>query len=46
MDINVIRIAVTLVSMAIFGVIVWWAYKPSRRALLAEEGRRILEERE
>jgi cbb3-type cytochrome oxidase subunit 3 len=46
MDINVIRIAVTVVSMAAFVAIVWWAYQPARRAKLAEEGRRILEERE
>ena len=46
MDLNVIRIAVTLASMGAFAAIVWWAYAPSRRAILAEEGRRILEERE
>ena len=46
MDINAIRIAITLVSMAVFGAIVWWAYRPSRRPLLAREARRILEERE
>jgi cytochrome c oxidase cbb3-type subunit 4 len=31
MDINVIRIAVTLAAFAAFLGIVWWAYAPSRR---------------
>ncbi len=46
MDINVIRIAVTIVSIAAFAGIVWWVYKPSRRMMLREEGKRILEEHE
>jgi cytochrome c oxidase cbb3-type subunit 4 len=32
MDINVLRILVTVVAFAAFIGIVWWAYAPSRRA--------------
>ena len=46
MDINTIRIAVTVVSLLAFGAIVWWVYSPSRRLMLKEEGKRILEEHE
>ena len=46
MEINTIRIVVTLVSIAAFAVIVWWVYKPSRRLMLKEEGKRIVEEHE
>jgi cbb3-type cytochrome oxidase subunit 3 len=46
MDINTIRIIVTLVSLVAFTAIVWWVYSPSRRLMLKEEGKRILEEHE
>jgi len=46
MDINVIRIIVTVVSFAAFVAIVWWVYRPSRRLMLKEEGKRIVEEHE
>jgi cbb3-type cytochrome oxidase subunit 3 len=46
MDINTVRIVVTLVSFAAFVAILWWVYKPSRRLMLKEEGKRILEEHE
>jgi cbb3-type cytochrome oxidase subunit 3 len=36
MDINDLRSAVTLVSFAIFAVIVWRAWRPSRRDELAQ----------
>ena len=32
MDINLLRILVTLAAMAAFLAIVWWAYAPSRKA--------------
>ena len=31
MDVNTLRIAVTLLAMALFLGIVWWAYAPSRK---------------
>jgi len=46
MDINVIRIAVTIISIVAFGAIVWWVYSPARRLMLREEGERIIEEHE
>jgi cbb3-type cytochrome oxidase subunit 3 len=46
MDINVIRIIVTVVSVVAFAAIVWWIYSPSRRLMLKEEGKRIVEEHE
>ena len=45
MDINTLRIAVTLISFAAFVGIVIWAYRPSRRQALEEQGRSILEDR-
>jgi hypothetical protein len=44
MDINALRITVTLVSFAGFLWIVWRAYRPSRRELLERQGRRVLED--
>jgi cbb3-type cytochrome oxidase subunit 3 len=44
MDINTIRIAVTLVTVAAFLGIVAWAYWPARRRALEEQGRSILED--
>ena len=31
MDINTLRIVITVAAFAAFLVIVWWAYSPSRR---------------
>ena len=44
MDINVVRIAVTLAALGAFLAIVAWAYLPSRRERLDAEARRILSE--
>jgi len=46
MDINTIRIVVTVVAVVAFAAIVWWVYSPSRKLMLKEEGKRILEEHE
>jgi len=42
-DINLLRIAVTLVAFAAFLGIVWWAYTPARKSRLESQGRSILE---
>jgi cbb3-type cytochrome oxidase subunit 3 len=44
MDINTIRIAVTVAAFAAFLGIVLWAYAPSRRQRLERQGRSILED--
>ncbi|MGH8764620.1 MAG: cbb3-type cytochrome oxidase subunit 3 [Burkholderiales bacterium] len=44
MDINVLRIAVTLISFAAFVAIVFWTYRPSRKQELDQVGRSILED--
>ena len=44
MDINDLRIAVTLVSFLAFLAIVAWAYLPKRRQKLEQQGRSILED--
>jgi cbb3-type cytochrome oxidase subunit 3 len=44
MDVNTLRIAVTLVTFAAFLAIVFWAYRPSRKRQLEEVGRSILED--
>ena len=46
MDINTLRIAVTLISLAAFLYIVYWAFRPSRRQMLDRQGRSILEDNE
>jgi cbb3-type cytochrome oxidase subunit 3 len=46
MDINTLRIAVTLVTFAAFVFIVVRAYMPSEKKQLEQEGRRILEDGE
>jgi len=46
MDINTLRIAVTLVTFAAFLFIVFNAYRPSRKNQLEKEGRSILEDRD
>jgi cbb3-type cytochrome oxidase subunit 3 len=45
MDVNTLRIAVTLISLAAFAGIVVWAYWPSRRRELEQQGQSILEDR-
>lgn len=44
MDINHLRIGITLASFAAFVGIVLWAYRPSRRQALERQGRVILED--
>jgi cbb3-type cytochrome oxidase subunit 3 len=44
MDINLLRIAITLAALAAFLGIVWWAYTPGRKARLEREARSILQE--
>ncbi len=46
MDINTLRIAITVVLFAAFLGIVYWAYLPSRRQALDRQGRSILEDDE
>jgi len=46
MDINTMRIIVTLASLAAFLGIVLWAYLPSRRQGLERQAMSILEDRE
>jgi len=46
MDINTLRIIVTLASLAAFLGIVLWAYLPSRRQGLERQAMSILEDRE
>ncbi len=44
MDINTLRIAVTVITFAAFLGIVFWAYLPSRRRELERRGKSILED--
>jgi cbb3-type cytochrome oxidase subunit 3 len=44
MDINTLRIAVTLIALAGFLGIVLWAYWPARRQEMEQRGRSILED--
>jgi cbb3-type cytochrome oxidase subunit 3 len=44
MDINTLRIAITLVTFIAFVAIVAWAYWPSRRGEMEQQGRSILED--
>jgi cbb3-type cytochrome oxidase subunit 3 len=44
MDINLLRIAITLAALAAFLGVVWWAYSPARKTRLERDGRSILEE--
>ena len=46
MDVNLIRIAVTIGALVAYVAIVWWAYLPHRREGLDAEARRILDEGE
>ena len=44
MDVNTIRILVTLVALAAYVGIVLWAYTPARKQRLDAEARRVLSE--
>jgi cbb3-type cytochrome oxidase subunit 3 len=46
MDINTLRIIVTVTTFATFIGIVLWTYRPSRKQELDEVGRSILEDSE
>ena len=46
MDVNTLRIGITVVTMVAFLGIVLWAYRPSRKQQLDRQGRSILEDRE
>ena len=46
MDVNSLRITVTILAFAAFVWIIVWAYLPSRKAFHDREGRRILEDRD
>ena len=46
MELNTVRILVTLGALAAYLAIVWYAYLPSRKARLDAEARRILDEAE
>jgi cbb3-type cytochrome oxidase subunit 3 len=46
MDINTLRIIVTMATFAAFLGIVLWAYLPSHKETLERIGRSILEDRE
>jgi cbb3-type cytochrome oxidase subunit 3 len=39
MDINLIRIFVTVAAVAAFAVIVWWVYAPARKARFERDAR-------
>jgi cbb3-type cytochrome oxidase subunit 3 len=44
MDVNTVRILVTIAALTAYVAIVWWAYLPHRREGLDAEARRILDE--
>ena len=46
MDINTLRIVITIVALSTFLGIAVWAYLPSRKQALDEQGRRLLEDGE
>ena len=39
MDINLLREAITVVTMTAFAGVVWWAYGPSRKRMHEENAR-------
>ena len=45
MDVNTLRVAVTLITFIAFLAIVAWAYWPSRRREMDQQGQSILEDR-
>jgi cbb3-type cytochrome oxidase subunit 3 len=44
MDINLLRIAITLAALGAFLGITWWAYAPRQKARLDRAARSILED--
>jgi cbb3-type cytochrome oxidase subunit 3 len=46
MDVNTLRIGITVATLVAFLGIVFWAYRPSRKHKLDRQGRSILEDRE
>jgi cbb3-type cytochrome oxidase subunit 3 len=44
MDVNIVRILVTLAALGIYVAIVLWAYTPQRKERFDAEARRILDE--
>jgi cbb3-type cytochrome oxidase subunit 3 len=44
MDVNTLRILVTLIALGAYLAIVLWAYTPGRKQRLDDEARRILNE--
>jgi len=44
MEINTLRIVVTLIALGAYLAIVFWAYMPLRKERLDAEARRILDE--
>ena len=46
MDINTLRIGITLVSLAAFVGIVFWSYRPSRVREMERQARIVLEDDE
>lgn len=46
MELNDVRVAFMLLSVAVFSGVAWWAYSPSRRRRFEHVGRVILDEGE
>lgn len=46
MDINLIRTLVTVLALATFVGIVWWAYAPSRRLRFENDARLVFDDTE
>ena len=44
MDVNAVRVLVTLLFFAAFIGIAWWAYAPSRKSRLDDIGRAVLDD--
>ena len=44
MDINLIRTLVTVLALATFAGIVWWAYAPSRKSRFEDDARLVFDD--
>ncbi len=44
MDINLIRTLVTVLALATFVGIVWWAYTPSRKSRFEDDARLVFDD--
>lgn len=44
MDINLIRTLVTVLALAAFAGIVWWAYAPSRKSRFEDDARLVFDD--